>query len=101
MTHATHRIHPNSIATFREEEPKLKGRAAAIVAYLELHGPRTDRELASEMGFGRDLNAVRPRCTELIQSGALMEVCTVRCPVTGKPVRKVDVRRARQLELAA
>lgn len=98
MKHASHVMHANSIATYREEAPKLKGRAAAILAWIELHGPHTDREIAYGMGFGENLNAVRPRITELLElpHAKLMEVCTVRCPVTRKPVRKVDLRRPRQ-----
>lgn len=100
MTHATHRMHDNSIATYREEESKLSARAGAILAWLYVHGPHTDRGVMEGMGF-TEPNQVRPRITELIESGKLMEVCTVICPKTRKPVRKVDIRRPRQLELVA
>jgi hypothetical protein len=95
--HAEHRMHENSVAAFREEEPKLSARAAAILEWVRTHGPHTDREIAYGMGFGENLNAVRPRITELMESphARLMEVCSRRCPKTGKTVRVVDVRRAR------
>jgi hypothetical protein len=52
------------------------------------------------MGFGEP-NQVRPRITELIEAGKLMEVCSRRDTATGKTVRVVDIRRPRQLELVA
>ncbi len=94
--HLSHDMHRNSVAAYRIEESKLSTRAEAIMEWIRLHGPRTDRELAREMGFGENLNAVRPRLTELIDANRLMEVGDVKCPVTGKRVRRVDLRRARQ-----
>lgn len=98
--HASHRMADNSLAAYRAEEPKLSTRAAAIVAWLERHGPATDRQIMEGMGF-RDMNAVRPRVTELLEppTAKLMEVGDVRCPTTGKTVRRVDIRRARQAGL--
>lgn len=93
--HASHRCHPNSLEAYASEEVKLSTRAQAILSWIELHGPHTDREVMVGMGF-TDMNAVRPRVSELILAGRLMEVCSVKCEVTGKTVRKVDVRRARQ-----
>lgn len=91
-------IHANSLTAYRSELPKLSTRAQAILEWIRDHGPRTDRQVMEGMGF-REPNQVRPRITELIEAGALMEVCSVSCPVTGKTVRKVDIRRARQMEL--
>lgn len=88
-------MHDNSIAAYQEERPKLSKRAELIYAWILEHGPRTDREVAQGMGFGQDMNACRPRITELIAAGRLMEVCSRRCPATGKTVRVVDVRRPR------
>lgn len=92
-------VHANSIECFHASEAKLSKRAADVLAWITEHGPRTDRQVAYGMGFGENLNAVRPRITELIEAGALMEVCNTRCPVTKKTVRVVDLRRPRQLEL--
>ncbi len=39
------------------------------------------------------MNACRPRVTELIEAGVLVEHDSVRCPVTGKTVRRVAVRK--------
>lgn len=95
MKHLTHRMHGHSVAAFRAEEVKLGRRAQAIVAWIEKHGPHTDREVAAGMGFDHR-SAVQPRITELIESNQLMEVGDVACPVTGKRVRRVDIRRPRQ-----
>lgn len=94
-------VHANSIDCFHAEEIKLSKRAEAVYAWVEIQGPRTDREIAYGMGFGENLNAVRPRITELIEANRLMEVGDVRCSVTGKRVRRVDIRRPRQMVLLA
>lgn len=83
-------IHQHSIAAYHSELPKLSRRALAIMDWLELHGPSTDREIVRGMGFS-DMNSVRPRVTEAVELGALVEVSEKRCPVTGKTVRIVDL----------
>lgn len=87
-------MHENSVAAYHAEESKLSRRARAILAYITLAGPRTDRQVMQEMGFSEP-NSVRPRITELIEAGKLMEVCSRRCEITGKSVRVVDIRRPR------
>lgn len=89
-------MHRNSLEAYRTEEPRLSRRGAAVLAWVREHGPHTDREVAYGMGFGENLNAVRPRITELIELHILMEVGDVVCPVTRKSVRRVDIRRPRQ-----
>lgn len=91
-------IHANSIAAFHAEEARLSKRAEAVLAWITKHGPHTDREVMQGMGFP-DMNNVRPRITELIEQGRLMEVGDITCPVTRKRVRRVDIRRPRQLDL--
>lgn len=91
-------IHSNSLSAFHSEQPKLSKRAEAIYAWILERGPRTDREVMQGMGFP-DMNNVRPRITELVKSRRLMEVCSRVCAVTGKPVRVVDISRARQILL--
>lgn len=84
-------IHTHSRESFEsfQAEGKLSMRQAAILQWL-MANPKafTDREIAAGMGFF-DMNAVRPRITELIQQGILEECDSVRCPVTGKSVRRV------------
>jgi hypothetical protein len=91
-------VHANSIAAYREEEPNLSRRAIAVLGWVRIFGPHTDREIMEGMGF-TEPNAVRPRITELIDAGKLMEVGSIRCPVTGKTVRRVDIRQPRQFSL--
>lgn len=93
-------IHANSIAAFHAEEARLSKRAEAVLKWITKHGPHTDREVMAGMGFP-DMNNVRPRITELVKAGRLMEVGDVVCPLTRKSVRCVDIRRARQLSLIA
>lgn len=94
--HAAHRMHDNSVAAYRAEEVKLSSRAEAILEWIRQHGPKTDREVMQGMGFSEP-NAVRPRITELIDAGKLMEVCSRRDPTTRKTVRVVDIRGQRAL----
>jgi hypothetical protein len=46
----------------------------------------TAREIAIKMGFGEDLNKVRPRLTELLNAGKITETGTKVCPVTQRCV---------------
>ena len=88
--HTHHNIHQNSLTAYREERPKLNGRKKIIFDYVCRHGACTDREIMSALGF-REPNATRPRVTELIQLGILREVDSIKCDITGKSVRRVDV----------
>ena len=88
----TQRVHENSRKAYHEERPKLSDRCAGILEFLR-QPPQswmTDREIKEAMGHA-DMNAVRPRITELIDAGYLMETGKVKCPVTGKTVRVVGV----------
>jgi hypothetical protein len=83
--------HENSRESFHAPGAALgrSERTAAILGWLAMHGPATDRDIAAGLGFA-DLNAVRPRITEGIQSGLFVELLLhARCPVTGKLVRRV------------
>lgn len=93
MIHAAHAMHAHSLAAYREERPALSKRAAEVLEVVWAFGPLTDREIVDTLGY-RDMNACRPRVTELIEAGVLVEHDSVRCPVTGKRVRRVTVRRA-------
>lgn len=98
MTHAAHRLHENSLAAYRAEESRLSKRAEAVLAWIRENGAHTDREVMRGMGFSEP-NAVRPRITELLELHKLTEVCSRRCPETGKTVRVVDVWRPQQSRL--
>lgn len=83
-------IHANSVAAYHSEEQKLGRRALDILFWVRAHGPATDRQIARGMGFG-DMNSVRPRVTELVETGQLREVDSIKCEVTGRHVRRVGI----------
>lgn len=88
---AVRRVHPNSAQAYHDAAPELSERAAAVLAvYRRATHPITDRDVKDVLGFA-DMNAVRPRITELIESGALRECGRVKDSVTGKMVRVVTV----------
>lgn len=96
--HAEHAIHEHSRDAYREEYPKLAGRKAQVYEWIAQHGPSTDREVMEGMGYVEP-NAVRPRITELVTAGFLIERGERHCEVTGKLVRVVDIPRGEQLNL--
>lgn len=48
----------------------------------------TDREVKEALGVS-DMNYVRPRITELLKLGYIVEVDDVKCHLTNKTVRRV------------
>lgn len=92
MTHASHHMHSNSLESYYSIKYKLTGRRAKIFKFILLRGKCTDRQVMTGLGF-QDMNSVRPRISELVEAGALVEVATVIDQTTKKPVRVVDVRR--------
>jgi hypothetical protein len=85
-------IHTHSHMAFEDMQTggKLSRRQAAILAWLLTRNrPHTDREVAAGMGYP-DMNAVRPRITELLRMGILEETDAVHCPITSKRVRRVQ-----------
>ena len=79
-------VHRNSCAAYHTSD--FSDRERAIIRVLsESSCPLTAREIAGRLGFS-DLNAVRPRCTELAspERRVLCEAGDVRCPVSGKTV---------------
>lgn len=85
-------IHANSLAAYHAERLRLSDRAERVLGYIANKGPSTDRQVMAGLGFGEP-GAVRPRITELIDLGLLMEVGNTKCAITGKTVRIVDVYR--------
>lgn len=85
-------IHANSAAAYHSERLRLSDRAQRVLGYIAAKGPATDRQVMQGLGFSEP-NSVRPRITELIEAGLLIEASNTKCPVTGKTVRVVDVPR--------
>jgi predicted HTH transcriptional regulator len=80
-------VHDNSMAAYRGLQTEIKGRRAAIVQTLiESRHSLTDRQIMERLGFA-DMNAVRPRISELVKSGMLREVGGVQ--EDGRAVRLV------------
>lgn len=85
------RVHPNSAQAYHDAAPELSKRAADVLAvYRRATHPITDREVKDVLGFA-DMNAVRPRITELIESGLLRECGRIKDDATRKMVRVVEV----------
>lgn len=82
-------MHTNSIEAYRAgrwyEFPK---RAQDILTTLNRIQPATDRDICQRLGFS-DMNAVRPRITELVRDGIIEEVADRIDSATGRPVRVV------------
>lgn len=82
-------MHPNSIKAHREERAKLSKREAMIMdRFNGVHKSQTDRNIMEYFGF-KEMNAVRPRITSLIQNGHLVECGNMIDRVTGRRVRLV------------
>ena len=90
--HASHRMHANSVDAYLTGIEHFGERARAVFEWVRVHGPSTDRNVMAGLGY-TDPNATRPRISELVEAGILIEVGNVRDAVTGKTVRMVDVRR--------
>jgi len=94
--------HENSTAALRDEQQqgRISRRAEAVLKVLQAAKyPLTDRDIADKLGFS-DLNAVRPRITELIALGLVAEMHPVRCHTTGKTVRTTRALSYVEIELA-
>jgi len=82
-------VHENSKQTLREEKDNLSRREKEVLGVLhQSFNGMTDREVMKALGYS-DMNAVRPRITELVQKHWAKEVGNVSDPVTGKKVRQV------------
>lgn len=82
-------IHLNSIASYRRlAEFQLAERKEMIIGLLVQYGPLTDREVADKLGFV-DMNAVRPRITELLQLGWIVETGSIYDMETERHVRMI------------
>lgn len=88
-------MHPNSLASWRELDPGARHQLILSVYEASIQ-PLTDREVAQRLGF-TDLNAVRPRITELIHDHKrLMECDSVIDGTTNRKVRTATIAKPRQ-----
>lgn len=91
-------IHRNSIQSFHEIRDKLNGKHQVIWDAFKSSENLTDRMVKDMLGF-EDMNSVRPRITELVKNGYLVEVDRSKCPVTGKKVRVCKISLSRGYNL--
>lgn len=84
--HTSHTTHANSVEAFTATRDLRDTRREAIYQLLLQHGPMTDRQVMTALGFV-DPNASRPRLTDLTQAFWVVECGRVRDAVTGRPVR--------------
>ena len=84
-------IHANSLEAYHDGELGMfTKRQREILKAFRQRATLTDRECLTALGYS-DMNAVRPRITELIDSGVLREVGETKCPVTKKRVRLCEI----------
>lgn len=84
-------LHVHSLEAKEHHQDAHKGRKQLIVECLQLRAkPLTDRQIRDACcGEGADMNSVRPRITELIREGKLMECGEIEDPVSHENVRVV------------
>lgn len=84
-------MHVNSLLAYYDGMKAFSKREMLILGWLLMNpGAWTDRQVKHGLELG-DMNAVRPRITELVGRGALVECGDVVCPVSGKHVRRVRI----------
>jgi len=83
-------LHAHSLDARDHNQAAHKGRKQLILDCLFVKGkPMTDRQIRDAICHGGDMNSVRPRITELIREGKLMECGEIVDPVTQENVRVV------------
>lgn len=83
-------MHINSLIAFSEERKALNDRCQRILLVVEEFPNSTDRDILSELGKS-DPNYVRPRITELIRRGLVMETGSTTCKVSGRKCRTLGL----------
>ena len=85
-------IHENSVLAYHEGREELfsKRQRKVLEVLRASRDPLTDREIMIRLGFAEP-NQVRPRINELLGAGVLTGTDSIRCPITGKTVRRVKI----------
>ena len=92
------RIHINSVISHHEHEDSGKGasyRKKIIALLKESSVPMTDRQIQDCLNVEEKSN-IQPEVTRLKQSGVLEECGRIKCPVTGKTVRVVQISKPKE-----
>lgn len=84
--------HENSMIAFEETVKERDARRKAVLSvYQSSNNPLTDRDVMVSLGFN-DPNATRPRITELVADGILIECGKIRDRLTKRLVRLTKIR---------
>lgn len=83
-------IHINSREAFDEIRDKVTDRQKHIIRVVEKYPNSTDRDVLNELGW-HDMNMVRPRITELVQRGLLVESGAMLCGITNRKCRTLKL----------
>ena len=82
--------HINSLEAHEAGREQAGARRLAIVEWVRLHGPATDRQIRDGLfGERADMNMVRPRVSEAIDAGEIEEYGRAIDALTGRRVRRV------------
>lgn len=84
--HATHEMHSNSLAAYAGLDGLPYRQREVLGCYISSLFAMSDREALERMGLN-DMNAIRPRITELIKKELLEECRSAICHVTHRKVR--------------
>ena len=99
-------MHTNSLIAYYDERKKFNKREKLVYGQLAFGGTQTDREIKDAIFSANvDMNAVRPRISDLIAKGWIIECGKVKDKVTHKLVRILkavspEERVSGQLDLA-
>lgn len=85
-------MHKHSLEAYHDaRSSKARFSRAHLIIKLMLDGvERTDNEIAKSLGFDHK-SSVQPRISDLVIAGTLMEIGSMRDPVTNKLVRIVGI----------
>ena len=83
-------MHDNSLNAYGAERIKLRRRASEVLGVILQLGHCTDRQIKEKLNYS-EMNAVRPRITELIKKGLVEEAGRMRDKKTGRRVRIVKI----------
>jgi hypothetical protein len=91
-------MHANSLDAFKSLNTGAR-RQAILEVYRASSCPLTDRDVGERLGFS-DLNAVKPRITEAIKRGLLVECPSVPDHATKRTVRTATLAGPTQITLS-
>ena len=86
-------MHENSLKAYKTERIKLGRRASEVLGTILELGHCTDRMVKDKLKYS-EMNAVRPRITELIKKGLVEEAGSKKDELTGKSVRIIRIKPA-------